>query len=99
MMEVKTAFNNACVKARITGLTFHDLRRTGATRLGEAGVDAFYIARILGHSDVKTSQIYPVVTNEGLRRAMESLVRRPAASPHKIPAKSEQPQLAAAVNA
>jgi integrase len=97
--EVKTAFNNACAEAGIKNLTFHDLRRTGATRLGEAGADAFYIAAILGHSDVRTSQIYTVATNEGMRRAMESLTRRAEEGPHKIPTKSEQPQLAAAVNA
>jgi integrase len=39
-------------------LTFHDLRRTGATRLAEAGADAFYILALLGHSDIWTSQVY-----------------------------------------
>ena len=47
MEEVKTAFNNACAAAGIEDFTFHDLRRTGATRLAEAGADAFYIQALL----------------------------------------------------
>jgi site-specific recombinase XerD len=39
---------------------FHDLRRRGATRLGDAGANAFHIAAILGHEGINTSQIYTV---------------------------------------
>jgi integrase len=38
--DVKTAFNNACTDAKIADFHFHDLRRTGATRLAEKGADA-----------------------------------------------------------
>ena len=94
--DVKTAFRAACRDAKIKDLRFHDLRRTGATRLGEGGADAFYIAAILGHSDVNTSQIYTIATHTGLRRAMETLT-----SPHEqtdavVPTQEERrPQLAA----
>lgn len=71
--DVKTAFTSACDDAGIRDFHFHDLRRTGATRLAEAGADAFYIQALLGHTDVKTSQVYALATSEGLRRAVESL--------------------------
>jgi integrase len=74
--DIKTAFGSACEDARIEDFWFHDLKRTGATRLGEAGADAFYIQYLCGHADPKTSQIYTIATNEGLRRAMESLSNR-----------------------
>lgn len=74
--DIKTAFVAACEDAKVEDFWFHDLKRTGATRLGEAGADAFYIQYLCGHSDVKTSQVYTVATNEGLRRAMESLANR-----------------------
>jgi integrase len=61
------AFNSACGDAGIEDFVFHDLRRTGATRLGDAGANAFHIAAILGHEDVNTSQIYTVATDSGLR--------------------------------
>ena len=64
--------------AKIEDFCFHDLRRTAATRLGDAGANAFQIAAILGHADVETSKIYTVSTNEGLRRAMETLTDKPA---------------------
>jgi integrase len=81
--DIKTAFVSACTDAGIEDFWFHDLKRTGATRLGEAGADAFYIQYLCGHSDPKTSQIYTIATNEGLRRAMESLS-------HRQPQKKEQ---------
>ena len=97
--DIKTAFRSACRDAKIKDLRFHDLRRTGATRLGEAGADAFYITAVLGHADVNTSQVYTIATNEGLRRAMESLTRHPRMTDTKVPTGSEQPQWPAAVSA
>jgi integrase len=96
--DVKTAFTAACDDAKINDLRFHDLRRTGATRLGEGGADAFYIAAILGHADVNTSQVYTVATNAGLRRAMESLTLLPSQTDAIVPTQEEQPPMAAAVN-
>ena len=86
LKDVTTAFNSACEDAGIEGLTFHDLRRTGATRLGESGANAFCISAVLGHADVKTSEIYTIASNEGLRRAMESLVSHKQGSPYLSPA-------------
>jgi len=96
--DVKTAFNSACEDARIEDFVFHDLRRTGATRLGDAGANAFHIAAILGHEDVNTSQIYTVATDSGLRRAMESLAgREPTVT--EVPTNAERPPKPAAVSA
>ena len=51
---VATAFRkqwgDACRKAKITGLTFHDLRGTAVTRLAEAECSHAEIAAITGHS-------------------------------------------------
>ena len=76
---------------------FHDLRRMGATRLGDAGANAFHIAAIPGHEDVNTSQIYTVATNSGLRRAMESLAVQKATDVG-LPTQEERPPQLAAVN-
>lgn len=75
---------------------FHDLRRTGATRLGDAGANAFHIAAILGHEDVNTSQIYTVATDFGLRRAMESLAKK-RETDAEVPTQEERPPKLAAV--
>lgn len=93
--DVKTAFNSACEDAGIEDFVFHDLRRTGATRLGDAGANAFHIAAILGHEDVNTIQIYTVATDSGLRQAMESLAVQKATDTEVPTQEERQPKLAA----
>jgi integrase len=51
----------------------HSLRHTMLTRLGEAGVDAFTIMRIAGHSSIMMSQRYVHPSSEALGRAIERL--------------------------
>jgi integrase len=51
----------------------HSLRHTMLTRLGEAGVDAFTIMRIAGHSSITVSQRYVHPTSEAMERAFEKL--------------------------
>jgi integrase len=96
--DVKTAFTNACADAKIEDFHFHDLRRTGATRLAEAGADAFYIQALLGHTDVKTSQIYALATSDGLRRAVESLTASKTKAVTLFPTPEKSGKSAAAVN-
>jgi hypothetical protein len=45
------------------------------TRLGEAGVDAFTIKRIAGHSSITVSERYVHPTPESVERAFERLER------------------------
>ena len=56
--DIKRAFVGACVAAKIEGLVWHDLRATYGTRLGEAGYNAYDIARLMGHASITTSQRY-----------------------------------------
>ncbi len=68
------------VKTRIvreTGVTdwrFHDLRRTGATFMGEGGTQRFIIERVLGHADHTVTAIYDRATyRDEKRQALEVL--------------------------
>jgi integrase len=49
------------------------MRHTFLTRLGEAGVDAFTIMRIAGHSTITVSQKYVHPSTEAMERAFERL--------------------------
>lgn len=52
-------------------LTLHELRHTYATLLKEKGVDIYYIAKLMGHADVKvTDKKYLHVDPEALRAAL-----------------------------
>ncbi len=56
--DIKKAFVSACDEAGIEGLVWHDLRATYGTRLGEAGFNAYDIAKLMGHANISTSQRY-----------------------------------------
>lgn len=73
-----TSLNHQHIKIRrLLGLSddfvIHSLRHTMLTRLGEAGVDAFTIMRIAGHSSITVSQRYVHPSPESLERAFERL--------------------------
>ncbi len=61
----------------------HSLRHTMLTRLGEAGVDAFTIMRIAGHSSITISQRYVHPSPESLERAFEKLQSLNRRAPRK----------------
>jgi len=73
--DVKHSFNAACRQAKIEDFRFHDLRHTFATRLAANGVEAFTIAALLGHADLRMTSRYAHATNPNLRRAIKGLRR------------------------
>lgn len=70
---IKVAWAAALTDAKIEDFRFHDLRHTAATRLGDAGADAFTIAAILGHSTIQMSARYTHATDGRKRRAVERM--------------------------
>ena len=72
-----TAYTNKdlkeiAIKAKIKKrLHFHTSRHTFATRALRKGMRMEYASKIMGHSNLKTTQIYAKVVNEELDKAME----------------------------
>ena len=49
---------------------FHDLRHTAATTMLSSGVDLPTVQKILGHADIRTTQIYADVLQENIAKQM-----------------------------
>lgn len=65
----------ATKKANLQGLKIHDLRKTAATNLVQAGIDIKSVTEMLGHEDIRTTlQHYAKTSPEGLLAASEALV-------------------------
>lgn len=71
--NIKRSFRRATEAAGIENFRFHDLRHTAATRMASSGTDAFTLASILGHSDIRMTARYTHATNLSLRLAVANL--------------------------
>jgi site-specific recombinase XerD len=68
-------FHSAIKKAGIRRkATFHSLRHSFATHLLENGTNVRYVQALLGHSSIRTTQLYTQVSNMGLRGVKSPLV-------------------------
>lgn len=68
--DLRKTWNRACVEAGVSGLLFHDLRRSAARNLVRAGVDRDVARKIIGHRTPSMFQRYNIVDVEDQRAAM-----------------------------
>ena len=72
--SVQAVFKKAMQKAKINkSVGVHGLRHSYATHLLESGTDMVFIQKLLGHKDLKTTEIYAKVSNRQLSKVKSPL--------------------------
>lgn len=90
--SVSTAFQRACAELGIEGLTFHDGRHEGVSRLFERGFRIEQVALVSGHKDWRTLRRYTQLRAEDL--VTLSLARSQQATSEPTPGDTEPPSRA-----
>ncbi|MDA8149897.1 MAG: site-specific integrase [Nitrospiraceae bacterium] len=68
---ITRAFIRACKRAKVEGLTFHDLRHEATSRLFEKGFNPMEVAAITGHKTLQMLKRYTHLKAEDLAKRMD----------------------------
>jgi len=68
-------FARVCKRAKIKGVTIHDLRRTAGAFLAASGASLPVIGKALGHADLRATQIYARLDLDPVRAAMDKAAK------------------------
>lgn len=72
--ELKTNLEELCDNASVQKhITFHCARHTFATMMLTLGTDIYTTSKLLGHTDVKTTQVYAKIIDEKKRSAVSNI--------------------------
>jgi integrase len=71
--KISAAFKKARGKARLTGVTFHDLRHSFCTKMRRAGVDTLTTMAISGPRSIEVFKRYNTIAHQDLQKAIRQL--------------------------
>lgn len=71
--NLRRSWERALITAKVPHKKFHSLRHTYATRLFENGVSILTVSRLLGHSSIRTTEIYTHVLEDIKQRDVQCL--------------------------
>jgi len=91
--DLKAGFKAILKRAGLTGITWHTLRHTFASRLTRSGVDLVTVKELLGHSTINTTMRYAHSNHETKARAVAKLPTC-VKSVSVVPRKAKKPKTA-----
>jgi integrase len=71
-VQLHRAWNNARIAAGLPDLRMHDLRHSMASNMVNSGRSIYEVAKVLGHSQLKTTQRYAHLSQETLLEAVDA---------------------------
>jgi integrase len=75
IVDFRKAWAKACAMAEVTGLHFHDLRRSAVRNMDRAGIPRATIRKIIGHETDAMFDRYRIVDQNDVREAGEKAER------------------------
>ena len=71
--DIRKMFARACAEAGLTGLWFHDLRRSFVTNARKSGVSESVVMRMSGHKSRNVFDRYNIVDIDDIKDAIEAI--------------------------
>lgn len=73
--DMRSAWEGACERAKLTGWLFHDLRRTAVRNLERAGVPRSVAMKLTGHKTESVYRRYAIADSRALAEGVEKLAK------------------------
>jgi integrase len=73
LIEIKRFWDEVRAKAKLPGVRIHDLRHTFASLLVSGGMSLPMIGKLLGHTQVQTTQRYAHLFDDPLRVGLDQV--------------------------
>jgi site-specific recombinase XerD len=76
LLEIRKTFLSILEQAEITEFRLHDVRRTMASHLINSGASIYEVKEILGHQDLRSTQVYARLATSSIARTSEIMSRK-----------------------
>ena len=83
-VSIYCSWNTARIRAGLSDVRVHDLRHTTASNMVNSGRSIYEVAKVLGHTQLKTSQRYAHLSQETLLAAVDAAAETSGIQVHSL---------------